>query len=79
MASLVTRDTRDQDFAANRQLFLTEQGYRYEILSQQDLVTSPAAPRGITVGASEKLTDNPARGAIRSSRPSSVGRSVPKT
>jgi DNA excision repair protein ERCC-3 len=72
--SLVTRDTRDQDFAANRQLFLTEQGYRYEILSQQDLVTSPAAPRGITVGASEKLTDNPARGAIRSSRPSSVGR-----
>jgi hypothetical protein len=48
MAPLVTRDTRDQDFAANRQLFLTEQGYRYEILSQQDLVTSPAAPRGIT-------------------------------
>jgi hypothetical protein len=32
----VTRDTRDQDFAANRQLFLTEQGYRYEILSHYD-------------------------------------------
>lgn len=30
--SLVTRETRDQDFAANRQKFLTEQGYRYEIL-----------------------------------------------
>lgn len=29
--TLVTRDTRDQDFAANRQLFLTEQGYRYTI------------------------------------------------
>ncbi|MCU0491170.1 MAG: DEAD/DEAH box helicase [Chloroflexaceae bacterium] len=29
--TLVTRDTRDQDFAANRQLFLTEQGYRYLI------------------------------------------------
>ena len=29
--SLVTRDTRDQEFAANRQLFLTEQGYRYTI------------------------------------------------
>ncbi len=29
--TLVTRDTRDQDFAANRQLFLTEQGYRYNI------------------------------------------------
>ena len=29
--SLVTRDTQDQHFAANRQLFLTEQGYRYTI------------------------------------------------
>jgi DNA excision repair protein ERCC-3 len=30
--SIVTRDTRDRDFAANRQRFLTEQGYRYEIV-----------------------------------------------
>jgi DNA excision repair protein ERCC-3 len=29
--ALVTRDTVDQTFAANRQLFLTEQGYRYTI------------------------------------------------
>lgn len=29
--TLVTRDTVDQQFAANRQLFLTEQGYRYTI------------------------------------------------
>ena len=29
--ALVTRDTLDQTFAANRQLFLTEQGYRYTI------------------------------------------------
>ena len=29
--SLVTRDSRDQEFAINRQLFLTEQGYRYTI------------------------------------------------
>ncbi len=29
--TLVTRDTRDQEFAANRQIFLTEQGYRYHI------------------------------------------------
>jgi len=35
--SLVTRDTRDQDFAANRQLFLTEQGYRYDILYEDEL------------------------------------------
>jgi DNA excision repair protein ERCC-3 len=29
--SLVTRETVEQDFAMKRQLFLTEQGYRYEI------------------------------------------------
>ena len=29
--SIVTRDSRDQEFAINRQLFLTEQGYRYAI------------------------------------------------
>lgn len=37
--SLVTRDTKDQDFAANRQLFLTEQGYRYDILTPDTLAT----------------------------------------
>ncbi len=31
--TLVTRDTIDQDFSMNRQLFLTEQGYRYEIIN----------------------------------------------
>lgn len=36
--SIVTRDTRDQDFAANRQLFLTEQGYHYNILYEHELV-----------------------------------------
>ncbi len=29
--SLVTRDTREQEFAMNRQLFLAEQGYQYKI------------------------------------------------
>lgn len=29
--TLVTKDTKDQDFGAKRQLFLTEQGYRYVI------------------------------------------------
>ena len=29
--SLVTRNTRDQEFAQKRQLFLTEQGYKYDI------------------------------------------------
>lgn len=36
--SIVTRDTKDQDFAANRQLFLTEQGYRYTILDAGELL-----------------------------------------
>jgi DNA excision repair protein ERCC-3 len=30
--SIVTRDTRDQEFASKRQLFLTEQGYHYDII-----------------------------------------------
>ena len=29
--TIVTRDTVDRTFAANRQRFLTEQGYKYEI------------------------------------------------
>jgi len=39
--SLVTRDTRDQEFSANRQLFLTEQGYRYLIEDAEALVGVP--------------------------------------
>lgn len=36
--SIVTRDTKDQDFSANRQLFLTEQGYRYSIIDARELL-----------------------------------------
>ena len=36
--SIVTKETLDQDFAANRQLFLTEQGYRYTILDAAQLL-----------------------------------------
>ena len=39
--TLVTRDTRDQEFAANRQKFLTEQGYRYEILYEDEVAPMP--------------------------------------
>ena len=35
--TLVSRDSRDQDFGANRQLFLTEQGYRYTILYDDEV------------------------------------------
>ncbi len=36
--TLVSRETKDQEFGTRRQLFLTEQGYSYEILNAGDLV-----------------------------------------
>jgi DNA excision repair protein ERCC-3 len=39
--TLVTRDTRELDFAHHRQLFLTEQGYSYSIQDGGDLVSQP--------------------------------------
>ena len=36
--SLITKDTRDMDFAAKRQLFLTEQGYQYVIASADEKI-----------------------------------------
>jgi DNA excision repair protein ERCC-3 len=46
--TLVTRETRDQEFGANRQLFLVEQGYRYRIVEGADILEGrfkPAAPQ----------------------------------
>jgi DNA excision repair protein ERCC-3 len=44
--SLVTRDTVEQDFAMHRRLFLTEQGYTYELLDEPalrgEVATDPA-------------------------------------
>jgi DNA excision repair protein ERCC-3 len=36
--TLVTRETKDQEFALHRQLFLAEQGYRYEILDESEVL-----------------------------------------
>ncbi len=36
--TLVSRDTSEQTFAANRQRFLTEQGYKYHILYDQEVL-----------------------------------------
>lgn len=36
--TIVTRDTRELDFAHHRQLFLTEQGYSYSILDESDVL-----------------------------------------
>ncbi len=41
--SLVSRDTREMDFSHHRQLFLTEQGYTYEILDEAQLL-DPSPP-----------------------------------
>jgi DNA excision repair protein ERCC-3 len=35
--AIVMRDTKDQAFGARRQMFLTEQGYKYEVLYEDDL------------------------------------------
>ena len=40
--SLVSRDTREMDFAHHRQLFLTEQGYSYEILDETAIIADAA-------------------------------------
>jgi len=40
--SIVTRQTRDQEFAEKRQLFLTEQGYEYEIHDARRYEESPS-------------------------------------
>jgi len=42
--SLVSRDTREQEFALNRQMFLTEQGYRYRIVTPEELKDGHAGP-----------------------------------
>lgn len=43
--TLVTRDTKELDFALHRQLFLTEQGYAYEILDQSEMLHGACAPQ----------------------------------
>ncbi len=42
--SLVSRDTREMDFAQHRQLFLTEQGYGYDIIDESTIDEEPLVP-----------------------------------
>jgi DNA excision repair protein ERCC-3 len=56
--TIVTRDTRDQDFSANRQLFLTEQGYRYTIEDAEGsglVGHNKAAANGKAISRSKRL------------------------
>lgn len=64
--TLVSRDTNDQDFSANRQLFLTEQGYHYIILYDHEVASfepatlaadyREALPRGLPAGPRPQLS-----------------------
>ncbi len=49
--TLVSRDTREMDFAHHRQLFLTEQGYSYEIVDESDLVGAETETRSVPQAA----------------------------
>jgi DNA excision repair protein ERCC-3 len=61
--TLISRDTQDQDFGANRQLFLTEQGYRYTILYDDEVAGyEPATIAGeitASVSRTEKAAPTP--------------------
>lgn len=46
--TLVSRDTREQEFAKKRQLFLTEQGYGYQIVAADDLEGDTALGREVS-------------------------------
>jgi superfamily II DNA or RNA helicase len=59
--TLVTRDTKDQDFSANRQLFLTEQGYRYTIMDAHDVVPDVEAK----VAAEQRMLEQEGADALR--------------
>ncbi len=48
--SIVTRDTQDQVFSAKRQLFLTEQGYTYEIVNAEEYFNGGDSWTGGTSG-----------------------------
>jgi DNA excision repair protein ERCC-3 len=54
--TLVSKDTNDQDYSANRQLFLTEQGYRYTILYDDEVADfEPATIAGQFVEVRPRL------------------------
>ena len=45
--TIVARDTNDQQFAANRQRFLAEQGYTYEIVDAEAVLASAASTAAV--------------------------------
>lgn len=65
--SVVTKDTRDQDFSAKRQMFLTEQGYHYTIEDAQvDLAAEPVMLSVASVSEEPESQNIPVRRKARS-------------
>jgi len=55
--TIITKDTKEQEFGMNRQLFLTEQGYSYMIVDwNRSLVEKPgeAGPRPGSAGPEKR-------------------------
>jgi DNA excision repair protein ERCC-3 len=46
--TIITKDTKEQEFGMNRQLFLTEQGYSYTIVDWNRSLIEPREPRSGT-------------------------------
>jgi DNA excision repair protein ERCC-3 len=48
--SIISRDTKEQEFAVKRQLFLVEQGYHYEVIVWEDLAAEKGERHEIQSG-----------------------------
>jgi DNA excision repair protein ERCC-3 len=59
--SIVTLSSRDQEFAEKRQLFLTEQGYAYEIVEAEAMCSAAAADAASRNGSEPASMDGAAR------------------
>ena len=57
--SVVTLGSRDQDFSEKRQLFLTEQGYSYDIVHAEGVADSSAADPGAAAGGPQERASLP--------------------
>lgn len=55
--TLSSRDTKELDFAIHRQLFLTEQGYRYEILDEADWLRADWTAEETSATSSSRSAD----------------------
>lgn len=53
--SIVTRDTKELDFAHHRQMFLTEQGYGYDIRDEREVLPAKSTSTGAGIEVAESV------------------------